>query len=38
MIVKDRTQVENIATMLFLLLVVSTGVFLALVLYSSPSL
>lgn len=35
---KNRNQVENIITLLLLAIVVCSGVFLAIVLYQSPSL
>ena len=38
MSVKNRDQVENVVTTIVLLLVVSSGVFLAAVLFLSPSL
>jgi len=38
MSIKNRDQVENVVTTIVLLLVVSSGVFLAVVLFLSPSL
>jgi len=38
MSVKNRDHVENVVTTILLLLVVSSGVFLAVVLFLSPSL
>jgi hypothetical protein len=38
MVPKDRNQVENIVSIILLVLVVSSGVFLAVVLYLSPSM
>jgi len=35
---KDRNQVENIVSIILLVLVVSSGVLLAIVLYLSPSM
>jgi len=38
MSVKNRDQVENLATLVLLVLVVGSGLFLALVLFASPTL
>ncbi len=38
MTTKDRNLVENIVTIVLLTLIVSSGVFLAIILYQSPSM
>ena len=38
MVPKDRNQVENIVSIILLVLIVASGAFLAIVLYLSPSM